>query len=844
MWTSREPRPRKVTPPSPSYMSKDQMANYLADLRTNRTPRPGGARPQPSHPTEPPRSLAGRFSLDASSLQSQPGKRPDHSRVPSHVPSVGGLSISSRYSTMSGRGRDYYPDKPTATGPLKPSEVVPTATYMERGQRWMEKEEAFSLRDAMEQMDVRDETGRETPDEEGRIYQAALDEAAELVWQHQNGGGEAPRPDGPYRYRPHLRKDSYAHARTASIGTYGNDIVATGLRRDTGYRSVSNSSSESEVNSSSLRQSSELSQTTVGSTSHGSQRRKTYGGIGIGINTVAGSRRKSSRNRNISGEVNNPFSADQIWEEPGATTKRPNPDMASQSRRTLGSVTRNPAGERVPVVVANGAVVKPRDRVEIYRNPPTQSHNALYTTNSRAAPREDDQVERKHGVEVRSQDIREATSMRLKDRSARLPEPTAVSDSPGRPIVSFETNWKPPGDTTDAKSGRQTTTTTPFDRQQPQSLPGWKLVDVPSILVPGQRSPRVQPTTQPPVQPPARPEIPAISIGDDDGRPSSNSIPIISVPTIAVVDDTPGGVSVPTINIPTISVGDDNEDASVPNVPVIVTPDDKPAANRPNSSKSAGNSRALPNPSSRPLKQRLNPKQRSHWSPVPDARFRGKTLCHECSFPIEGRSVALAGISERFHPQCFACFTCNIALEAMEISPEPEVARNARLDRIKRRQGGEVIEEAPGETEEQDGDERLRFYCHLDWHEQFAPRCKHCQTPILGDHIVALGAHWHYGHFFCAECGDPFEHGMTHIEKDGYAWCIKCQTQRTERRAPKCRRCKKGVVGQYIQALGGEWHDECFRCAECKGGFDDGQVFPRDDGSILCTSCRMIELKR
>ncbi|KAJ4150885.1 hypothetical protein LMH87_011614 [Akanthomyces muscarius] len=180
----------------------------------------------------------------------------------------------------------------------------------------------------------------------------------------------------------------------------------------------------------------------------------------------------------------------------------------------------------------------------------------------------------------------------------------------------------------------------------------------------------------------------------------------------------------------------------------------------------------------------------------------------------------------------------------MEISPEPEVARNARLDRIKRRQGGEVIEEAPGETEEQDGDERLRFYCHLDWHEQFAPRCKHCQTPILGEHIVALGAHWHYGHFFCAECGDPFEHGMTHIEKDGYAWCIKCQTQRTERRAPKCRRCKKGVVGQYIQALGGEWHDECFRCAECKGGFDDGQVFPRDDGSILCTSCRMIELKR
>ncbi|KAJ6788272.1 hypothetical protein PWT90_02409 [Aphanocladium album] len=837
MWTSREPRPRKVTPPSPSYMSKDQMANYLADLRTNRTPRPGGARPQPSHSTEPSRSLAGRFSLDASPLQPQTAKQPDHNRVPSHVPSVSAFSMSSRYSAMSGRGRDYYPNKPTATGPLKPSEVVPTDTYMERGQRWMEKEEAFSLRDAMEQMHVQDTPVQSTNDDESRIYQAALDEAAELVWQHQNGGGEAPRPDGPYRYRPHLRKDSYAHARTASIGKYGNDIAATGMRRDAGYRSVSNSSNESEVYTTSFRQSSDLGQTTLGSVNHGSQRRKTYGGIGI--NTVAGGRRKSSMNRNISGEVNNPFSTTQIWEEPGATTKRPSPDMASQSRRTLGSVTQNPAGQRLPAVITQDVVMKPRERVEIHRNPPSQSHNGLYTTNARSAPREDDQVERKNGVEVRGQDIREATSMRLKDRSAKLPEPSAVSDSPGRPIVSFDTNWKPAGDTTDAKSGRQATATTTFDRQQSQPHPDRKLVDVPSILVPGQGSPRVQPR----VKPPTRAEIPTISIGDDGGSPSKSSIPTINIPSIAVEEETPSGRSVPTINIPTISVGDDDEDASAPGIPVIVAPDDKSPA-KASGSKSSGNSRALPNPASRHLKQRLNPKQRSHWSPAPDARFRGKTLCHECSFPIEGRFVALAGVSERFHPQCFTCFTCNISLEAMEISPEPEVARNARLERIKRRQAGEEVEEVPGETEEEDGDERLRFYCHLDWHEQFAPRCKHCKTPILGEHVVALGEHWHNGHFFCAECGDPFEHGMTHIEKDGYAWCINCQTKRTERRAPKCKRCKKGVVGQYIQALGGEWHDECFRCAECQGGFDDGQVFPRDDGSILCTSCRMIELKR
>lgn len=743
--------------------------------------------------------------------------------------------MSSRYSTMSSRGRDYYPNKTPAAGPLKPSEVVPTSTYMERGQRWMEKEEAFSLRDAMEQMEVRATPSDEIPDEEARIYQAALDEAAELVWQHENGSGEVARPEGPYRYRPHLRKNSYAHARTASIGRYGKDIAATGMRRDIGYRSVSNSSNESETYSTSFRQSSDLSQTTAGSGTQGN-RRKTYGGIGI--NASSSSRRKTSQNRNISGEVNNPFFTDQIWEEQGTDkhqTQPGSPDMVSQSGRTLGNKPQNSLSQRVPVVIAQDVSMKPRNRVEIHHNPPSQSTNGLYITNERSVLQQDDLVERKQGVEVRSQDIREATSMRLKDRSARLPEPSAVSDSPGRPIVSFDKNWKPPGDTTDAQSGRQPSSATTFDWKQPSPHPSRKLVDVPSILVPGQASPCSQP--------PTRPEIPTINVGHDGGSSGNSSIPTINIPAIAV-DESPSTRPVPTINIPTISVGDDHDDASGPSIPTIVVPDDAPVASNSTDNKSASGSRALPTPSSREPKQRLNSKQRSHWSPAPDAKFRGKTLCHECGFPIEGRSVALAGISERFHPQCFSCFTCNISLEAMEISPEPEVARNARLDRIKRRAAGEVIEEVTGETEDEDGDERLRFFCHLDWHEQFAPRCRHCKTPILGEHIVALGEHWHYGHFFCAECGDPFAHGMTHIEKDGYAWCIKCQTRRTEQRAPKCRRCKKGVVGQYIRALGGEWHDECFRCADCKGGFDDGQVFPRDDGSILCTSCRMIELKR
>jgi hypothetical protein len=229
---------------------------------------------------------------------------------------------------------------------------------------------------------------------------------------------------------------------------------------------------------------------------------------------------------------------------------------------------------------------------------------------------------------------------------------------------------------------------------------------------------------------------------------------------------------------------------------------------------------------------------------------RATALCHECRHPIEGRFVAVAGIHERFHPTCLTCYDCGTALEALEISPEPGPQRAARLERIARRAAGEILAEEPGETMAEDGDARLRFYCHLDWHERFAPRCKHCRTPILGEAVVALGSSWHPGHFFCAECGDPFSAGDTHIEVDGYAWCVSCGTKRTERRAPKCRGCRAPVIGEYIIAFGGEWHDMCFRCAQCDGGFDDGQIFPVDGRGknasqtvILCTTCRMRELK-
>lgn len=763
---------------------------------------------------------------------------------------------------------------------------------MERGQRWMEKEEATSLRDAMDELDLRQQhkeasqgTLTENPEEETRVYEAALDEAAELVWQHQNGVPK-PRPDGPYRYRPHLRKNSYAHARTASVDSNGQSFTQKS-------RSVSGSSTDSEDNSRQKRSSMEQAE-------ESGRNRNKYGIISRP--GQISERRRSSGKRNISGEIGRPFTEDQIWEEPEAMQTKDDTSSGRASPEKLGSKATNPLNRvRFEPVQEEPGTPKPLNRVDIHRNPPTKSRNPDYTINPDTPPRADDKVERINGMEVRGQDIREATSMRLKDRSPKLPEPTAVSDSPGRPIVSFDAKWRAPDESTDTNPDRSNP---PAPAPVPARTyipyyPGAQLVEVPSIVVAeeGAAKPRAPPGASVPfisvdavddrkrelpsinvpsvyVAAPeersranARPrDLPTINLPSDNPRgnerprdlPTINvpsicvasapndrargnerprDLPTINVPSISVAAPEGRPRDLPTINVPTIAV---DEAPSGPNIPVIVTPDDKPTSDYRSRS-----SRPLPTPAARNQARPL-PQPRGHWSPAHGAAPRTTTTCHECRLPIEGRFVSLAGGPERFHPYCFSCYSCGTNLQAMEISPEPDHVREERIGRIRRRAAGEILDEQRGMTMAEDGDERLRFFCHLDWHEQYAPRCKHCTTPIMGEHIVALGEHWHYGHFFCAECGDPFEHGMTHIEKDGYAWCVNCQTKRTERRAPKCRKCNIAVIGQYIQALGGEWHEHCFRCAECEGGFDDGQIFTKivPQGTIvLCTGCRAMELK-
>ncbi|KAF1831865.1 hypothetical protein BDW02DRAFT_504295 [Decorospora gaudefroyi] len=975
MFTSKEREGASSPGPgayySPSQMSKNYLLNYLQDLRTNRPARPTGARPVPAHfNTWSSRSNSRMGESSAvSPLQrtfTDPVVDADARPSTSHEPRrTSKMSIDEvvagvgRPLVQAPRGRD--------TSRSSSRTRTPSVQYRESQQRQAEQDEAHAIRVAMEDLELA---------QEGRVFEAARDEAVELVWKHCNPHAAATSPNAPYAY-PGLAKKGSAQ-RSRSVEPKDQDLQRTNskLRKRHSMGSAASGSRSSSLQSNAAGSGTDAS--AVGNT--GSSTSPTKNGFDIkgkkdesaalakaisDLPDFKQRRRSSGQRRTISGSLfQNPN--DQIYEEPeeeappapaptAAAAEPPKPE-----KLPLG-IRRNPfmrfqSIKGNPMVRSNtdpAMASKKFDRYEIQRNPPTQSRNAAYTLNSGAPkPTEDNkadvenvpEVKMKEGKEIRSEELRAATGFRLKDRSAKLPTPTAVSDAPGRPIVSFKKDWNvvelkqevstlpdlTPRPLNPTKSGppplsHATTApvvptvalapevpkrnTTPRPPMLPETNisstaaatpPTTGLHEKPTINVyedpPAPARPLPVTTslrkanipTRPSVAPiptinvydasPARSrttpaalipsisisETPSISVSGPGGRGAKVNAPSIGVsppvPSISVseapglsrgVRTTAPSISV-TPDVPTISVDESPRPArgSRFNTPsVSVTPCvPSISVNAPKGFGPAASTRPLPVPNAHNSKSHSfngTATARTHWTPT---TVRTGALCTQCALPIAGRIVSAAG--SRFHPECFACYQCGEHLECVAFYPEPPKKHAERVQRIRARLSGADMPFLPSHStaddmarlEHDDGtDESPRFYCHLDFHELFSPRCKSCKTPIEGEVIVACGAEWHAGHFFCAQCGDPFDSTTPFVEKDGYAWCVNCHTHRY---STKCKGCRKPVTDTVVKALGAEWHVGCFCCVVCSGPFEDGRYFLRGESQDpVCVRCEERRLK-
>lgn len=230
------------------------------------------------------------------------------------------------------------------------------------------------------------------------------------------------------------------------------------------------------------------------------------------------------------------------------------------------------------------------------------------------------------------------------------------------------------------------------------------------------------------------------------------------------------------------------------------------------------------------------PSKASQAPPKPLYHSKGGLICAGCGGAIIGKIVA--AMKMRWHPQCFKCTVCDELLEHVS-------------------------------SYEHDG----RPYCHLDYHERFAPQCYHCKTPIIEERFISLDDDglgkrtYHEQHFFCSECGDPFmdpskssslrpkgeinfagdgffsndDDDVGFIVYKGYPYCEACHVRL---RLPKCKKCGKSLRDwvEAVEALGGKWCWECFVCAGCDKPFESPNFFQRDN-KPYCQDCFSIILR-
>ncbi|KAI5295871.1 hypothetical protein KEM52_006651 [Ascosphaera acerosa] len=723
------------------------------------------------------------------------------------------LSDSSGASGMSAGTR-----RQTFSASSGSTTASPGITYQERASRLKERIEAREIREAMERLALE----KEKDDEERRIFEAAQKEAVELVRKHHSEGLPKYTPTTAYQ-NPDLRLRRLQRRREPPA-----------IGRESPIRESIEQPSSAIASSDGGKRASMAQSVTARPES----RQGTSGRHNEYVRSPAEDRALEehralpvSRTRNIDTRLGTPPSSITTSTLPWLRQQHQRQhqhQQQQQRRRSSGRGKRvssnssakgvlgprethhaghdgrhsrvhfkqtadtkytkplRSAGDRVlrgndgdDIIPPHTNTIRSRiNRFEVHQSPRTQSTNPLYTQNPPPSIDQPASPERaglgdSDAKEVRSQEIRAATTMRRADRSPNLPTPTAVSDSSSRPIVSFDKGWEAP------------------EPQSPAAEPAGSAT--PSVMI-------TPATNIPQVTISEAQSIPTFSVSSDcDGAESPSQRSIHESQRSGGVSPSRPLPSKPVLPpLPTINVSKGNGVTEI----TVSAPDMQ------SSPTDRTQRRPLPDPRTSPSRSPDRTDQRRSWRTPYMRTGVPAAACDACSLPIAGRVVTACNC--RFHPHCFACYHCQTPLECVAFYQEPESQREERLAR--------------SDPRDQDA-RKQRFYCHLDFHELFSPRCKTCKTPIEGEVIVACGAQYHIGHFFCAECGDPFGPTDPFVEKDGHAWCVNCHSKRT---APRCAGCKQLVLDEMvITALGGNWHSKCFACCEC------GETIAHDAGFFV-----------
>ncbi|ELR12423.1 LIM domain containing protein [Acanthamoeba castellanii str. Neff] len=126
-----------------------------------------------------------------------------------------------------------------------------------------------------------------------------------------------------------------------------------------------------------------------------------------------------------------------------------------------------------------------------------------------------------------------------------------------------------------------------------------------------------------------------------------------------------------------------------------------------------------------------------------------------------------------------------------------------------------------------------KAYCRTDWLDRFAPKCAQCTFPIQGDCTNALGKQWHPQCFVCKSCNNPFTGSF--FEHEGFAYCEK---HYYEEKGLICPECDRPIIGKCVRAKEKRYHPQHFVCSHCKTKLTNSYFF--HDNKVFCKKCSIV----
>lgn len=128
-------------------------------------------------------------------------------------------------------------------------------------------------------------------------------------------------------------------------------------------------------------------------------------------------------------------------------------------------------------------------------------------------------------------------------------------------------------------------------------------------------------------------------------------------------------------------------------------------------------------------------------------------------------------------------------------------------------------------------EEKGDLYCEYCFEEFLAPVCSKCNARVKGDCLNAIGKQFHPECFKCTYCGKLFGNSPFFLEEgDPY-----CETDWNELFTTKCFACGFPVEAgdKWVEALNNNYHSQCFNCTSCKKNLE-GQSFFAKGGRPFC----------